>query len=123
MGYPFRIYKNERSKCYLFYWLDIFKDNQDYDVETNLFLVTSRYYSPELWRFIQPADVSSLNPQSINGLNLYTYALNNSISIIYNTFSVGRSASSGIESFPIGKHSNSTTGSSNSNSSGPTFKS
>ena len=40
-----------------------------YDKETNLFLITSRYYSPELGRFIQPADVSSLNPSSINGLN------------------------------------------------------
>ena len=54
-----------------------------YDVETNLALVSSRYYSPELGRFIQPADVSSLNPQSINGLNLYTYAVNNPIAIKY----------------------------------------
>ena len=50
-----------------------------YDEETNLFLITSRYYSPELGRFIQPADVSSLNPSSINGLNLYNYANNNPI--------------------------------------------
>ena len=54
-----------------------------YDVETNLFLVSSRYYSPELGRFIQPADVSSLNPSSINGLNLYSYANNNPIGIAY----------------------------------------
>ena len=59
-----------------------------YDVETNLALVSSRYYSPELGRFIQPADVSSLNPQSINGLNLYTYAVNNPIIFDYNS-SVG----------------------------------
>ena len=48
-------------------------------------MVSSRYYSPELGRFIQPADVSSLNPQSINGLNLYTYALNNPIAIKYDS--------------------------------------
>ncbi|MCI5745559.1 MAG: RHS repeat-associated core domain-containing protein, partial [Erysipelotrichaceae bacterium] len=60
-----------------------------YDVETNLFLVTSRYYSPELGRFIQPADVSSLNPSNINGLNLYAYANNNLIGIAYSSSSVG----------------------------------
>ena len=49
-------------------------------------MVSSRYYSPELGRFIQPADVSSLNPQSINGLNLYTYAVNNPIIIKYDNF-------------------------------------
>ena len=60
-----------------------------YDVETNLSLVTSRYYSPELGRFIQPADVSSLNPSSINGLNLYSYANNNPIGIAYSSSGSG----------------------------------
>ena len=54
-----------------------------YDEETELFWLSSRYYSPELGRFIQPADVSSLNPHSINGLNLYAYANNNPIGILY----------------------------------------
>ena len=66
-----------------------------YDVETNLFLVTSRYYSPELGRFIQPADVSTLNPSSINGLNLYSYANNNPISFSYNNSSAIGSTSVG----------------------------
>lgn len=44
-------------------------------------MVGQRYYSPELCRFIQPADVSSLNPSSINGLNLYSYTNNNPIAI------------------------------------------
>ena len=44
-----------------------------------MFWLSSRYYSPELGRFIQPADISSLNPHSINGLNLYAYANNNPI--------------------------------------------
>lgn len=41
--------------------------------------MSSRYYSPELGRFIQPTDVSSLNLSSINGLNLYSYVNNNII--------------------------------------------
>ena len=47
-------------------------------------MVSSRYYSPELGRFIQPADISSLNIQSINGLNLYIYVHNNPISYSFN---------------------------------------
>ena len=62
------------SKCNVFLYKGYI-----YDVETNLALVSSRYYSPELGRFIQPADVSTLNPHSINGVNLYAYANNNPI--------------------------------------------
>jgi RHS repeat-associated protein len=50
-----------------------------YDDETGLFYCNSRYYNPEWGRFISPADVSALNLQSINGLNLYSYAGNNPI--------------------------------------------
>ena len=57
-----------------------------YDVETGLFMMGQRYYSPELCRFIQPADVSSLNPHSINGLNLYSYANNNPIMLRYTSY-------------------------------------
>lgn len=32
----------------------------EYDVETCYFWLSSRYYSPELCKFIQPADVSAL---------------------------------------------------------------
>ena len=50
-------------------------------------MVGERYYSPELCRFIRPADVSSLNPHSINGLNLYCYANNNKIgSTVLNSY-------------------------------------
>ena len=48
-----------------------------------------RYYSPELCLFIQPVDVSTLNPSSINGLNLYSYANNNPISIVYSSSGFG----------------------------------
>ncbi len=50
-----------------------------YDVETQLYLVSSRYYSPELCRFISPDSVDYLDPSSINGLNLYAYCNNDPI--------------------------------------------
>ena len=81
----------------------IFRDNQDYDVETDYFCLSSRYYSPELGRFIQPADVSSLNPSSINGLNLYSYANNNPIGVAYGSSSVGFGNSGGtVNSLALG---------------------
>ena len=42
-----------------------------YDKETQLYWVSSRYYSPELCRWISPDSIEYLDPQSINGLNLY----------------------------------------------------
>ena len=50
-----------------------------YDVETGLFWLSSRYYSPELCRFISPDDVGYLDPSSINGLNLYSYCGNDPV--------------------------------------------
>lgn len=50
-----------------------------YDVETQLFYCNSRYYSPELCRFISPDSIEYLDPSSINGLNLYCYCMNNPI--------------------------------------------
>ncbi|MFR5891651.1 MAG: RHS repeat-associated core domain-containing protein [Bacilli bacterium] len=76
----------------------MFKDNQDYDVETGLSMVGQRYYSPDLCRFIQPADVSSLNPRSINGLNLYAYANNNPVGIAYSGSSAAFGATGGMVS-------------------------
>ncbi len=69
-------------------------------------MVGQRYYSPELCRFIQPADVSSLNPSSINGLNLYSYANNNLIGIAYSSSSVGFGANGGMIGSTIGTISN-----------------
>ncbi len=57
----------------------MYRDNQDYDVETQLFYCNSRYYSPELCRFISPDSIEYLDPESINGLNLYCYCYNNPI--------------------------------------------
>ena len=58
----------------------MFEDTRERPVETGLFWLSSRYYSPELCRFISPDDVEYLNPQSVNGINLYCYCMNNPIS-------------------------------------------
>ena len=57
-----------------------------------------RYYNPEWGRFLQVADISSLNPSSINGLNLYAYANNNPVGIAYSSSGYGGSASGSIVS-------------------------
>ena len=50
-----------------------------YDVETQLYWVSSRYYSPELCRWISPDSIEYLDPESINGLNLYAYCNNDPV--------------------------------------------
>ena len=59
------------------------------DDESGYYYCDSRYYDPEVVRFIQPADALSLKPDTMNGLNVYTYAFNNPISIAYGSSSVG----------------------------------
>ena len=53
-----------------------------YDSETLMYYLMTRYYDPELCRFISPDDVSYLDPSTINGLNLYCYCANNPINHI-----------------------------------------
>ena len=50
-----------------------------FDIETNLYFLKTRYYDPEVGRFITIDDISYLDPESINGLNLYAYCLNNPV--------------------------------------------
>ena len=50
-----------------------------YDIETNLYFLKTRYYDPEICRFITIDDISYLAPDTINGLNLYSYCFNNPI--------------------------------------------
>ena len=44
-----------------------------FDVETNLYYLNSRYYDPEVGRFISLDAVDYLAPDSIHGLNLFAY--------------------------------------------------
>ncbi len=50
-----------------------------YDEETGLYFLQTRYYDPEVGRFISQDDVTYLDPEHINGLNLYAYCCNNPV--------------------------------------------
>ena len=50
-----------------------------YDTETGLYFLQTRYYDPEIGRFITIDDISYLAPDTINGLNLYAYCNNNPV--------------------------------------------
>ena len=53
-----------------------------YDTETGLYYLQTRYYDPELGRFISQDSIDYADPETINGLNLYAYCLNNPIMAI-----------------------------------------
>ena len=44
-----------------------------------MYYLQSRYYDPEIGRFISPASTKYLDPETLGELNLYTYCLNNPI--------------------------------------------
>lgn len=50
-----------------------------YDVETKLYYLQSRYYDPEIGRFISPDSAEYLNIGSFVGMNLYAYCGNNPV--------------------------------------------
>ena len=50
-----------------------------YDTETELYFLKTRYYDPEVGRFISPDSIGYLDPETINGLNLYAYCNNNPV--------------------------------------------
>ena len=49
------------------------------DTETGLYFLKTRYYDPEVGRFMTIDDISYLDPDTINGLNLYAYCGNNPV--------------------------------------------
>ena len=53
-----------------------------YDTDTELYYLNTRYYDPELGRFITIDGIEYLDPDTINGLNLYAYCGNNPIANI-----------------------------------------
>ena len=65
-----------------------------YDEETNLYYCNSRYYSPILCRWITPDNADYLDPESINGLNLYAYCGNNPVNYKQRPVSSGGSVTS-----------------------------
>lgn len=52
-----------------------------YDEETKLYYLISRYYDPEIGRFISQDSVEYIEPSSISGLNLYVYCGNDPINM------------------------------------------
>ena len=50
-----------------------------YDRETGLYYLNARYYNPEWRRFISPDDTAYLDPETVNGLNLYAYCNNDPV--------------------------------------------
>ena len=50
-----------------------------YDTDTKLYYLNARYYSPEWRRFISPDETDYIDPESVNGLNLYCYCGNDPI--------------------------------------------
>lgn len=50
-----------------------------YDEESELYYLQTRYYDPEVGRLITIDDVSYIDPETINGLNLYAYCSNNPV--------------------------------------------
>lgn len=55
-----------------------------YDFETGLYYLNSRYYDPEIGRFVNADSIDTLeiNRIAINGFNLYAYCLNNPVNEI-----------------------------------------
>ena len=51
-------------------------------VETNLYYLNSRYYDPETCRFISMDSIEYINPDTINGFNLYAYCNNDPVNKI-----------------------------------------
>ena len=68
------VYKNELGNLNPFRYRGYY-----YDVETGLYFLKTRYYDPEIGRFITIDDLQYLDPETINGLNLYAYCGNNPI--------------------------------------------
>ena len=50
-----------------------------WDGEAGLYYLNTRWYDPETGRFISPDSVNYLDPETLNGLNLYAYCLNNPV--------------------------------------------
>ena len=55
-----------------------------YDIETKLYFLQTRYYDPEVGRFLNSDDpkIATIGKKYINGLNLYAYCFNNPVMYI-----------------------------------------
>ena len=53
-----------------------------YDEDMKLYYLNSRYYCPEWRRFISPDSIDYIDPESVNGLNLYAYCNNDPVNYV-----------------------------------------
>ena len=53
-----------------------------WDSELNLYYLNARYYDPLVGRFISQDDIEYLDPEALNGLNLYAYCINNPLKYV-----------------------------------------
>ena len=50
-----------------------------FDRETGFYFLQSRYYDPEVGRFLNMDSIEYADPESVNGINLYSYCGNNPV--------------------------------------------
>ena len=50
-----------------------------WDEEIALYYLNARYYDPEVGRFISQDSIKYLAPETLNGINLFAYCLNNPV--------------------------------------------
>lgn len=87
-----------------------------YDTESSFYYLNSRYYDPEICRFINADKLDCLDPDNLNGLNLYVYCLNNpitnvdfqgnSLMLIFSILiaaTLGGAVAKGVQSYNEGK--------------------
>jgi RHS repeat-associated protein len=53
-----------------------------YDTETGLYFLKTRYFDSQTGRFISQDSVEYLDPETVNGLNLYAYCNNNCVNML-----------------------------------------
>ncbi len=58
------------------------EDTRERPVENSMYWLSSRFYVPEWGRFLTPDDIDYLDSESINGLNLCCYCLNNPVMFV-----------------------------------------
>ena len=53
-----------------------------YDNDAGLYYLNYRYYDSDIGRYISPDDASYINPNNVNGLNIYAYCNNDPINCV-----------------------------------------
>ena len=53
-----------------------------FDTDTGLYYLNSRYYDPELGRFINADSLDNIDTENLNGFNLYMYCADNPVMLI-----------------------------------------